>query len=100
MKYPKNKQSKVSRDFDELYQKRNNFVHSGESVTIEYNYENSEPTLLEAGRKIIAQLILNYPNFEKILEKNISENDTTNKQIIRMKYWEKYVDSIFQNIIY
>lgn len=100
MKYPKNKQSKISRDFDELYQKRNNFVHSGESVTIEYSYKNSEPTLLEAGRKIIAQLILNYPNFEKTLEKIISENDTTNKQIIRMKCWEKYVDSIFQNIIY
>lgn len=100
MKYPKNKQSKISRDFDELYHKRNNFVHSGESVTIDFNFENSEPTLLEAGRKIIAQLILNYPNFEKILEKNIPDNDTTNTQIKRMKYWEKYVDSIFQNIIY
>lgn len=100
MKYPKNKQSEISRDFDELYQKRNNFVHSGESVTINFNFENSEPTLLEAGRKIIAQLILNYPNFEKILEKNILVNDTTNNQIKRMKYWEKYIDSIFQNIIY
>jgi hypothetical protein len=100
MKYPKDKQSKISRDFDELYHKRNNFVHSGQSVTIDFNFENSEPTILEAGRKIIAKLILNYPNFEKILEKTIPENDTTNNQIKRMKYWEKYVDSIFQNIIY
>lgn len=100
MKFPKNIQKKVARDFDELYQKRNNFVHSGESVSINYDFETSEPNLLEKGRKIIAQIILNYPTFENIVEKKIPIHDTTNKQIIRMKYWDKHVDSIFQDIIY
>lgn len=100
MKLPKNKQREVANCFNELYHKRNDFVHSGESVTINYDYESSEPTILEKGRKIIAQLILEYPNFEKFIEMNIPLNDGTNKQIIRMKYWEKYVDSIFQSIIY
>jgi hypothetical protein len=100
MKVPRNKQREVASCFSELYRKRNNFVHSGELVTINYDYESSEPTILEKGRKIIAQLILEFPNFEKFLENNIPSNDNTNKQIIRMKYWEKYVDSIFQNIIY
>lgn len=100
MKLPHDKQKEVARCFNELYQKRNNFVHSGEFVTINYDYESSEPTILEKGRKIIAQLILEYPNLEKFIESNISVGDTTNKQIIRMKYWEKYVDSIFQDIIY
>ncbi|WP_026706639.1 HEPN domain-containing protein [Flavobacterium soli] len=100
MKLPKNRQKQVARDFDELYQKRNNFVHSGESVSINYDFETSEPTILEQGRKIIAQLILSYPTFENIIEKKIPANDTTNKQVIRMKYWDKYVDSIFHDIIY
>ncbi len=100
MKLPRDKQKEVARCFDELYHKRNNFVHSGEWVTINYDYESSEPTILEKGRKIIAQLILEFPNFEKFLEVNIPADDASNKQMIRMKYWEKHVDSIFQNIIY
>lgn len=100
MKLPKNKQKKVARDFDELYHKRNNFVHSGEFVSINYDYEGSEPSILEEGRKMIARLILSYPTFENIVEKKIPANDTTSKQIIRMKYWDKYVDSIFHDIIY
>ena len=100
MKLPKDKQKKVARDFDDLYHKRNNFVHSGESVSINYDYEGSEPSILEEGRKLIAQLILSYPTFEKIIEKKIPNSDTTNSQIIRMKYWEKHVDAIFHDIIY
>jgi len=100
MSFPKNIQKKISRDFDQLYHKRNNFVHSGESVSISYDFETSEPTILERGRKIIAQLILNYPKFENIVEKKVVANDTTNKQIIRMKYWSNHVDSIFHDIIF
>jgi len=100
LKVPRDKQKEVAMCFAELYQKRNNFVHSGESVTINYDYESSEPTILEKGRKIIAQLILEYPNFEKFLEMKIPKNDEKIKQVNRMKYWEKYVDSIFQDIIY
>lgn len=100
LKVPRDKQKEVAMCFAELYQKRNNFVHSGESVTINYDYESSEHTILEKGRKIIAQLILEYPNFEKFLEMKIPKNDEKIKQVNRMKYWEKYVDSIFQDIIY
>jgi len=96
LKFKKNEQKRISKLFDELYQKRNNFVHSGESVSIDYDFESNEPTILEKGRIIIAKLILDYPKFEKIVNKEIS---TTN-QTTRMKYWESYVDSIFREIIY
>lgn len=96
LKFSKNKQKNTSKIFDELYQKRNNFVHSGESVSIEYDFESSEPTVLEKGRIITAQLILNYPKFEKIVDKEISINN----QKTRMKHWENYIDSIFREIIY
>lgn len=96
LKYNKNEQKKISKLFDELYLKRNNFVHSGESVSIDYDFEGNEPTILEKGRIIIAKLILHYPKFEKIVDKEIS----TSNQPTRMKYWENYVDSIFREIIY
>lgn len=96
LKFKKNERKRISKLFDELYQKRNNFVHSGESVSIDYDFESNEPTILEKGRIIIAKLILDYPKFEKIVNKEIS---TTN-QTTRMKYWESYVDSIFREIIY
>ena len=100
LKFPKNEQKFISRNLDELYQKRNNFVHSGESVSINYDFETSEPSILEIARKTMAKLILNFPEFEKIVDNAISSTDRTNKQTVRMRYWEKYVDSIFQDIIY
>ncbi|MBS7788313.1 hypothetical protein KIH23_13475 [Flavobacterium sp. CYK-55] len=100
LNFPKNEQKSISRNLDELYQKRNNFVHSGEAVSINYDFETTEPNLLETVRQTMAKLILEFPEFEKIVENSIPANDTTNKQIIRMKYWERYVDSIFQDIIY
>ncbi len=91
-----NEQKNTSRIFDELYRKRNNFVHSGESVSIDYNFDSNEPTILEKGRIITAQLILSYPKFEKIVENQIS----TNPNFTRLYCWEKYVDKIFRDIIY
>ncbi len=100
LNYPKNEQKSISKNLDELYQKRNNFVHSGEAVSINYDFESSEPNLLESARQIMARLILKFPEFEKIVENSIPDTDNTNKQVIRIKYWERYVDSIFQDIIY
>jgi hypothetical protein len=47
----------------------------------------------------VAQLILHYPKFEILIEQQ-SDNNLTEGTKSRMKFWEKYVDSIFQEIIF
>lgn len=96
LKYKKSEQREVSEIFDELYQKRNYFVHMGKAVSTDHDFEVNEPTILEKSRIIIARLILSYPKFENELSNMIPANSDTN----RTNDWEQYVDSIFRNILY
>ena len=72
---------------NDLYIKRNDFVHAGMSVY--FDYEDNSLYILE---QIIAQLILLYFNIDSLISIQSGEK--------RISAWKKYVDNIFKKIIF
>lgn len=95
---PKNKKE-VSFLISELYQMRNNFVHSAEEVTIDYNFELQEPNILEYGKIITSALILNYPKLLNLLNQVDPENNFEGNES-RVITWGKYLDEVFKNKVF
>ena len=83
----------------DLYEKRNNFVHSAEEVTIDYNFENNDPDQLEFGKIIAASLIVNYPNLLNLIDDNLKDVKLIGKET-KMNEWSKYLDQKFKDKLY
>lgn len=92
----KDKRKETSELFNQLYMKRNNFVHNAESVTILSNWKLNEPNELEVARKSIAQLILSYLKSDKFL---INPQSSTGKET-RLKLWNSLLDDKFNSQIF
>ncbi|MCG8763481.1 hypothetical protein G1K46_12205 [Tenacibaculum finnmarkense] len=82
-------QKEYSRLLSELYTKRNNFVHSGEKITLTYDADFNKDDSVEKLRMLIARLILNYSNIEKTINKGN-----------RAQMWDNRVNNMFNEIIF
>ena len=80
-------QSEMAHMLDNIYMKRNNFVHAGESPFFDYNDKH-----LAVLEQAIAQLILKYFEVDSLITLQPGET--------RISAWNKYVDMLFKNIIY
>lgn len=98
LRNPKSKKE-VSLLISELYRLRNNFVHSAEEVTIDYNIDFKEPDLLEYGKIITASLIVNYPALLKLLNQ-IGQGIKFENNESRTNLWYKHLDETFNNKVF
>lgn len=80
-------QAELSRKLSDMYTRRNNFVHAGTGAF--WRDETEELELLE---KVVAKLILRITDIDSELD--IREGET------KWHAWERYVNSIFDNIIF
>ncbi len=95
---PKSK-NEVSFLISELYGMRNNFVHSAEKVTIDYDLDLNKPNILEYGKIITAALIVNYPVLLNQLKKIDPDNKFEGKES-RSSVWSKHLDNTFKNKLF
>lgn len=89
----KSKQKEYSRLLGDLYKKRNQFIHSGEKITLTYDMNYNEDNSVDKLRMLIAKLILSYPKIEKKIEKKIEGKK-------RDKLWDIKVNKMFNEIIF
>ena len=87
IKYENMTQAELSRKLNDMYNRRNNFVHGG--VGTYWTDEKEELELLE---KVVAKLILRMIDISGKL--NIREGES------KWHAWEKYVNCVFDNIIF
>ena len=80
----------ISKMLDNIYVKRNSFVHSGKSPF--YDYLEDEDNDLKFTRIAISKLILKYSEIDTILSKQ--NQDSRNKR------WDSYVDQLFKELIF
>ena len=80
-------QADLSRKLNDMYTRRNNFVHAGTGA-----YWRDETEELELLEKVVAKLILRVTDIES--ELNIREGET------KWHAWERYVNGIFDDIIF
>lgn len=79
-------QRELSQKLSDMYKRRNDFVHTGEEI--KFDVDNEELRLLE---NVVAKLILRIIDIDKELNIKVQNE---------WKAWEKYVDCIFDNIIF
>ena len=80
----------VSKILDDVYLKRNSFVHSGKSPF--YDDLEDEDNNLKFTRTVISKLILKYSEIDTFLSKQ--------SQGSRNKRWDSYVDQLFKELIF
>lgn len=80
-------QADLSRKLNDMYTRRNNFVHAGTGA-----YWRDETEELELLEKVVAKLILRVTDIESELD--IREGET------KWHAWERYVNGIFDDIIF
>lgn len=84
------KQMKIAKILDNVYKKRNEFVHAGLSPL--YEYCKNEDSELKIVRIAISKLILKYNEIDRLLAKHIEGNRST--------MWDTYVDQLFRSLIF
>lgn len=87
IQYENMTQAELSRKLSDMYTRRNNFVHAGTGAF--WRDETEELELLE---KVVAKLILRITDIDSELD--IREGET------KWHAWERYVNSIFDNVIF
>ena len=84
------KRTELAKILDNVYRKRNDFVHAG--VSPFYKYCKNENSDLEITRIAISKLIIKYNEINKSLVID-GEGD-------RSKKWNTYIDQLFINLIF
>lgn len=83
-------QMEIAKIFDDIYKKRNDFVHAGLSPF--YEYCKNEDSELKVVRIAISKLILKFNEIDRLLA-TFGEGDRSNR-------WDTYVDYLFKNLIF
>jgi len=84
------KRTEIAKILDNVYRKRNDFVHEG--VLPFYEYCKNEDSDLKVVRIAISKLILKYNEIDTLLAIP-GEGD-------RSKRWDTYIDQLFINLIF
>lgn len=92
IKVDKCKPHKIAKIIQELYLKRNDFVHAGKKVILPYKSEDEGLNELRVLRHVIAKLLVNYVEIYNTEIKSELNGNRYNK-------WLDFLDNIFEKVI-
>ncbi len=82
--------TEIANILESVYNKRNDFVHVGQSPFYEYREDDKDD--LEVTRIAISKLIIKYNEITTLL--------STQNEGNRSKKWDSYIDQLFRNLIF